>query len=194
VSPETLLHIDALLAGYDRPVGRPLSLTLARGEIVGLWGANGAGKSTLLKALVGEASIHAGSFTLAVARRVAYLAQRQTRPLEVPLTGSEMLRFLGVDRSTPPAGLVEYLPRRIDTLSGGQYQLLSLWATLAGEADVVLLDEPTNHLDPGHLVLAAEEILLRRTAIGCLVVSHDRDFLNRLGARIVDVDGGSTHG
>lgn len=184
-----LLHIDALLAGYDRPVGLPLTLTLARGEIVGLWGANGCGKSTLLKTLVGAARCHGGSFTLAPGSRLAYMPQRQQRPAELPLTGREMLRFLGVDRVTPPPGLVACLERRVDALSGGQYQLLSLWATLAGAADVVLLDEPTNHLDAAHLALAVEEILVRRAQLACLIVSHDRDFLLRIGARIVDLEG-----
>lgn len=189
MSGDALLVLEALLAGYDRPVGQALDLCLARGEVVGLWGPNGAGKSTVLKALVGAARCHAGRFTLAPGARVAYLAQRQVRPPELPLSGAEMLAFLGVDRARLPEGLAECLHRRVDALSGGQYQLLCLWATLAGGADVVLLDEPTNHLDPRRIALAAEEILLRRADVGCLVVSHDRAFLESIGTRVIEVRG-----
>lgn len=189
MSGQRLLQLDALLAGYNRPVGQPLDLRLARGEVIGLWGPNGAGKSTVLKALVGEAQCHAGSFSLASGAQIAYLAQRQVRPPELPLTGREMLRFLGVDREHLPAGLADCLDRRVDALSGGQYQLLCLWATLAGGADVVLLDEPTNHLDPRRIDLAADEIRQRRSVVGCLVVSHDRAFLEAIEARVVEIRG-----
>ena len=72
--------------------------------------------------------------------------------------------------------------------------MLSLWASLAVGADLVLLDEPTNNLDLAHLTLAREEILAGSSTRGCLVVSHDRDFLDALGARIVNVQSGRSHG
>jgi len=66
--------------------------------------------------------------------------------------------------------------------------LLCLWVCLAGDADLVLLDEPTNHLDHAHVDVAAEEIATAREQRGTLIVSHDRLFLQRLGARIVALE------
>jgi zinc transport system ATP-binding protein len=72
----------------------------------------------------------------------------------------------------------------MDRLSGGEFQLLSLWAVLAGMGQLVLLDEPTNNLDPAHVHLAATAISARREARATLVVSHDRAFLERVCTRI----------
>lgn len=186
-----LTLVDAV-SGYAAPVSPPASFTIARGEVVGLAGPNGIGKSTLLRAVLGTASLFAGRIERAPDTRIGYLSQQPARLPEVPLSGSELLAALGASRLTPPARLAEKLAQRIDRLSGGEYQLLMLWATLAGDGELILLDEPTNNLDAGHIRTAIDEIAAARPQRATLVVSHDRAFLDAVCTRIVDL--GTPHG
>lgn len=185
---ETLLSLENVIAGYAHPVSPPVSLELARGETLGLLGPNGAGKSTLLKAALGSAQVHGGKLFRAAGARLAYLPQRPVRLADTPLSGRDMLHYLGADGLTPPARLQSRLDVRTDRLSGGEYQLLCLWGCLAGGADIVLLDEPTNNLDHAHIRFAAEEIAAAAKQRGTLVVSHDRAFLDMICTRIVTVE------
>jgi ABC-2 type transport system ATP-binding protein len=186
-----LLELVEVVAGYDRPLTAPCSLSLDRGEVLGLYGDNGAGKSTLLNCIVGSARIHAGQVIRGPERGQAlglrHLPQRPVRPAEAPLSGHDLLRCMAAQALTPPPRLADRLDRRIDALSGGEYQLLCLWTCLAGDADLVLLDEPTNNLDPAHVDLAAEEILAERQRRGTLLVSHDPAFLERVCTRVVAI-------
>ncbi len=186
-----LALVDAV-AGYARPVSPPVTFSVARGEVVGLAGPNGIGKSTLLKAILGAARFCAGTVARAPGTRIGYLPQQPARLPEVPLSGRELLDALGADRLVPPARLAARLAGRIDRLSGGEYQLLMLWATLAGAGELILLDEPTNNLDAAHIRAAAEEIAAARPQRATLVVSHDRAFLDAVCTRIVDL--GAAHG
>lgn len=188
----SLVHAEGLVVGYGQPVLGPLDLTVARGEVVGVWGPNGVGKSTLLKAIAGSARVFAGRLERSPDLRLAYQTQQPHRPAEVPLTGAELLASSGV-RAEPPARLAEWLGQRVDALSGGQFQLLTVWANLAGGADLVLLDEPSNNLDPTSMGLLAELLggmdaeLTSRALPGVLLVSHERDFLERISHRVLEV-------
>lgn len=184
---ETLLSLTGLVAGYDHPVSPPCSFELARGEVLGLYGANGIGKSSLLGVVMGSARRHAGDWQMAPGLRLRHLPQRPIRPGEAPISGRELLRYLDAADLAPPARLAAKLDTRIDRLSGGEYQLLVLWSCLAGDADLVLLDEPTNNLDPTHLDLAAEEIVAGRLRRATLIVSHDRIFLDRVCTRVLGI-------
>jgi len=185
---DSLLELHGARAGYAGPVTPAASFAVARGEVVGLAGPNGIGKSTLLKAVLGTATLFAGRIERAPEMRIGYLSQQPVRLPEVPLSGSELLATLGADRLTPPARLMEKLKERIDRLSGGEYQLLMLWATLAGEGDLILLDEPTNNLDASHIRTAIDEIAAARAQRATLVVSHDRGFLDAVCTRIVALE------
>lgn len=185
---EALLSLTGLVAGYDRPVSPPCSFELARGEVLGLYGANGIGKSSLLGVVMGSARRHAGDWRLTPNLRLRHLPQRPIRPAEAPISGRELLRHLDAADLAPPARLAAKLDTRIDRLSGGEYQLLALWSCLAGNADLVLLDEPTNNLDSEHTDLAAEEIAAGQARRGTLIVSHDRAFLNRVCTRLVHLE------
>lgn len=182
-----LTVVDAV-AGYARPVTPPATFALARGEVVGLAGPNGVGKSTLLKAVLGTATLFAGRIERAPSTRIAYLAQQPERLSEIPLSGRELLAILAADRLTPPVRLAEKLATRIDRLSGGEYQLLMLWATLAGAGELILLDEPTNNLDAAHIRIAADEIAATRERRATLVVSHDRAFLDAVCTQVVELE------
>ncbi|HRH81426.1 MAG TPA: ATP-binding cassette domain-containing protein [Thiobacillaceae bacterium] len=182
---ETLLELRSLVAGHQAPVTAPASFSLARGETLGLLGPNGAGKSTLLGAILGTARIHAGELWRLPGLRLRHLPQRPARPAELPLSGRELLRHMDACQLPPPPALENKLDSRIDRLSGGEYQLLCLWACLGGDADLVLLDEPTNNLDRRHTDLAAEEINAERQRRACLVVSHDPAFLDRVCTRVL---------
>lgn len=182
------LRLEGVVAGHARPVVGPVSFTLDRGEVLGLAGPNGVGKSTLIAAILGEARLFAGRIERAAGLTVTHLPQRPIRPLELPLTGREWLRCLGVGGGALPGRLAHLLDRRLDRLSGGEFQLLSLWAVLAGAGDLVLLDEPTNNLDPTHVHLAAAAIAAGRGPRACLVVSHDQAFLQRVCTRIFIVE------
>lgn len=187
-----MLTLTDAVAGYTHAVSPATTFSVARGEVVGLAGPNGIGKSTLLKAIAGAAQLFAGRIERAPETRIGYLPQQPVRLPEAPLSGRELLAALGAERLPPPARLAEKLALRIDRLSGGEYQLLMLWATLAGEGELILLDEPTNNLDAGHIRTAADEIASACLRRATLLVSHDRTFLDAVCTRVVDL--GAPHG
>jgi ATPase subunit of ABC transporter with duplicated ATPase domains len=187
-SPSPLLVVDAVVAGYAQPTVGPVSFAVASGDIVGLAGVNGSGKTTLLNAIVGTAHIFSGQVTCDRAAGVSVLRQFPVRLPEMPFLGSEFLEVAEASREEAPRHLRPLLDRRVDRLSGGQYQLLLVWACLGSTSSLVLLDEPTNNMDPdavdavGQLLIASRE-----RGKGLLVVSHEPGLLDRVCTRVVRV-------
>jgi zinc transport system ATP-binding protein len=185
---DLLLEVESLVAGYGGPIVGPLSFVLRRGEILGLAGPNGSGKSTVLRAIIGRANVFSGSIRRLGNPRVAVQAQVPVRLAEMPVTGREYLGLTGASRQAPPAQLAPLLGERLDRLSGGQFQLLHVWACLGSTADLVLLDEPDNNMDPGAR-RALIEVLhdTRKDGRGVLVVSHEHDLVESVCTRVVRV-------
>jgi zinc transport system ATP-binding protein len=182
-----LLEAVDLEAGYTGPVVGPVSFAVSAGEVVGLWGANGTGKSTLLNAISNGARIFGGRLLRADGLRIAHQEQHPTRLPEMPLTAEEFLHFVRADRETVPERMRSWLDQRIDRLSGGQFQLLSTWAALATECDLVILDEPTNNLDPESEAALAAILKSEQGRRAVLLVSHEHDFLRNSCSRLVEI-------
>ena len=183
-----LLRVEGLVAGYMRPVVGPLSFRIDSGEVVGLWGANGTGKSTVLNAIGRGVRVFGGSVERAPGLTLAYQEQQPVRLPVMPLTGGDIVRAAGADQREAPPALKAMLNRRIDALSGGQYQLLCVWAALGSATDLVLLDEPTNNLDPRTEVLLIEILAAERGHRAVLLVSHERRFLDAACSRVLTVE------
>lgn len=166
----------------------PVSFSVGNGEIVGLAGANGSGKTTLINAIIGTARVFEGRLACARDAGVAVLRQFPVRLAEMPLIGSEFLRMTGASALDVPAPLRPLIDHRVDRLSGGQYQLLLVWACLGSAAGLVLLDEPSNNMDP-HAVAALRSLLLdsRERGKGLLLVSHEPGLLDDVCTRVVQV-------
>jgi ATPase subunit of ABC transporter with duplicated ATPase domains len=184
---ETLLEIDAVETGYAHPVIGPLSLRVGRGEIVGLAGPNGTGKSTLLKAIADTAQIFGGHITRKPGLTLAWMEQQHVRLGQMPFNGWEYLRYANAERHPPPPRLSGWLDQRVDSLSGGQFQLLSCWAALGTAAELVLLDEPTNNLDEESMSTLRDLLTERRGDRAVLLVSHERAFLEQVCSRVLEV-------
>jgi ABC-2 type transport system ATP-binding protein len=187
-TPPALLTVVGLEAGYAHPVVGPVSFSLGRGEIVGLSGANGSGKSTLFNAIIGKARVFSGHIGCDRTVGVSILGQFPVRLPEMPLLGAEYLRITGAAAREVPAPLGPLMDQRVDRLSGGQYQLLQVWACLGSPAGLVMLDEPTNNMDP-QAVAALGDMLIdaRERGKGVLLISHDASLLERVCTRIIEV-------
>nr|WP_282096951.1 MULTISPECIES: ATP-binding cassette domain-containing protein [unclassified Guyparkeria] len=170
--------------GRREPRIGPISLCVDAGEAVALTGANGTGKSTLLAAITGRAPILAGHCQLAAGTRLRLVEQSPRPDRDLPVSGRDFLELADADPN-PPAPLAGWLGQRLDTLSGGQRQLLRVWAGLTAPADLILLDEPSNNLDSASR--ATLQRLLRERPIGrsLLLVSHDSELLATGCHRIV---------
>ena len=183
----------------DLTVVKGFSTRIQRGDRVGLVGPNGAGKTTLLKMLTGELAPDAGTVRLGVNLEIATLDQKReavdpAETLAHYLTDGrgENLLVNGEQRH-----VVSYMkdflfkPEQARTpvreLSGGERARLLLARVLARPANLLVLDEPTNDLDMETLELLQE--LVAGFAGTVILVSHDRDFLDRTVTSVIAPDG-----
>ncbi|WP_111655714.1 ATP-binding cassette domain-containing protein [Isoalcanivorax indicus] len=190
MSDPVLLQVTDLEAGYQRPLVGPLSFTLHAGRVLVLQGANGAGKSTVLRALTGEARCFAGHIERPGNARLACQPQHSPLPVELPMTVREYLRLADARPETLgglPARLAVLMDARLDHLSGGQWQLLRVFATLCQPAPLILLDEPTNNLDPDGEALLVTLLGALAPERAVLLVCHEADFVANVAREQVEI-------
>ena len=183
----SLLRVRAVVAGYAAPVVGPFSLEVSCGDVIGLAGPNGTGKSTLLKAFASGARIFSGEVEKKPGLTIGWQQQQPVFPLGMPFTGRDYLRCAQANFDAIPSRLARWLDKRVDALSGGQFQLLSVWAVLGGFCDLVLLDEPTNNLDPEGAAILTDALQRDLGHRAVLLVSHERDFLEGACSRVLEV-------
>ncbi|MCW3847194.1 ATP-binding cassette domain-containing protein [Sphingomonas sp. LB-2] len=182
----------------DRTIIRDMSLRVTRGDRIGIVGANGAGKSTLLKLLTGELAPDEGEVRLAKTLDGVVIDQQRSlmdpakSVRDVLTQGGEWIEVLGSKKHIH-GYLKEFLfepslaDAKIGTLSGGERSRLLLAREFARPSNLLVLDEPTNDLDLETLDLLQEVIADYEGTV--LIVSHDRDFLDRTVTVTLGLDG-----
>jgi ABC transport system ATP-binding/permease protein len=195
VTRSLLLSCEAVGKAYGtRSLFEGLSFGLFEGDQVGLVGPNGAGKSTLLKILAGLESPDRGRRSVRGGVRVGYVPQDPVFPPGGTVEDMVASALSGVDEADRPGRIAHALGRagfadgraEVAALSGGWQKRLAIARELAAEPDVLLMDEPTNHLDVDGILWL--EALLAERARACLVVSHDRYFLEHVATRMLEID------
>ncbi len=183
----------------DRTLVKDFSTRILRGDRVAIVGPNGAGKTTLVKLLLGELPPDSGSVNLGVNLEIAYIDQGRV-DLKPEMTLRDVLTPLGGDQVMvrgQPKHVAAYakeflftdnqLRQPVRSLSGGERNRLLLARALATPANLLVLDEPTNDLDMDTLDLL--EDLLADYEGTLILVSHDRDFVDRLATSTIALDG-----
>ena len=196
---KSVIEADRVAKCYgDRAIVRDFSLRIQRGDRIGIVGPNGAGKTTLLKLLTGEIAPDSGSVTRA--KTLSGIVIDQQRKLMEPgktvrdvlAHGGDWIAVRGRKKHIK-GYLKEFLfaPEIADapvgSLSGGERSRLLLAREFAREANLLVLDEPTNDLDLETLDLLQEVIADYDGTV--LIVSHDRDFLDRTVTITLGLDG-----
>jgi len=196
---KSVIVAESIAKSYgDRAIVKPFSLRIQRGDRIGIVGANGAGKTTLLKMLTGELAPDSG--TVEIAKTLTGVMIDQQRQLlgadktvrQVLAEGGDWIDVRGV-RKHVQGYLKEFLfdPKIVDmkvaVLSGGERSRLLLAREFAKASNLLVLDEPTNDLDLETLDLLQEVIADYEGTV--LIVSHDRDFLDRTVTLTLGLDG-----
>lgn len=191
----------------DTLILRRFSITIQRGDRVALVGPNGVGKTTLLRLLMGELDPDQGQIKHGTNLVPAVFDQNRTQldpemTLWDSLTGDPAMRVSGKADQVlvrgAPKHVVGYLKEflfdeaqaraPVRSLSGGEKARLLLAKIMARESNLLVLDEPTNDLDVETLDLLQE--LLDEYQGTVILVSHDRDFLDRVATTTIAMDGG----
>jgi len=182
----------------DRTIIKDFDFRVQRGDRIGIVGANGAGKSTLLKLLTGEIRPDEGTVTLAptldgivIDQQRSLLAPDKT-VRDILADGGDWVEVRGVKKHVQgylkdflfDPGIAE---ANVGALSGGERSRLLLAREFARESNLLVLDEPTNDLDLETLDLLQEVIADYEGTV--LLVSHDRDFLDRTVTVTLGLDG-----
>jgi len=194
------------LAFGDKVIVRGLDLLVNRGDRIAIVGPNGAGKTTLVKLLLGETQPDAGSVKLGTNLSVAVLDQNRAAlnpdvSLWDSLTGDPAMRVSGQSDQVMVRGVARHvvgylkdflfdenqMRAPVRSLSGGEKARLLLARIMARESNLLILDEPTNDLD-------IETLDLLQDVLGdydgtVLLVSHDRDFIDRVATQTIAMEG-----
>ena len=199
VRSKTVIDAVEVSKAYgERAIIRDFSLRIQRGDRIGIVGPNGAGKTTLLKLLTGELKPDGGTVTQAktlsgiVIDQQRRLMEPNKRVKDVLANGGDWIEVRGHKKHVK-GYLKEFLfdpaiaDAPIGSLSGGERSRLLLAREFAREANLLVLDEPTNDLDLETLDLLQEVIADYDGTV--LIVSHDRDFLDRTVTITLGLDG-----
>ncbi len=173
----------------DRALFTDLSLTISDGDRLGIVGINGTGKSTLLRIMANRLEPDEGTVHRGRSVRIEFLEQRPH------LVGGTVRSALGEGWESAATldrlGVTPQLDRDLTSLSGGQAKRVALARTLSAPSELLILDEPTNHLDLAGVAWLEKWLLSYPGAL--LIVSHDRQLLDRLTTRILELDRGSSY-
>jgi ABC transport system ATP-binding/permease protein len=178
------------------PLFEDISFTVSEGERIGLIGPNGSGKSTLLEILVGRVKPDKGEVAIRKGAQLSFVEQISQFPPESTCRSviQSALQRSGVaaqdlsfraEEALSRGGFIDF-ETHAAALSGGWRKRLAVVEGLAQDPDILLLDEPTNHLDLAGIKWLEE--LLEDAAFACVVVSHDRYFLENVANDMVELD------
>ncbi|SEB82245.1 ATP-binding cassette domain-containing protein [Rhodobacter sp. 24-YEA-8] len=207
VSGKRVIEAVGLTKGFgDKTIVRDFDLRVQRGDRVAFVGPNGVGKTTLLKLLTGEIAPDAGTVTLGTSLEIAVFDQTRSRldpeaSLWENLTGDPLMAVSGASDQVmvrgQPKHVVGYLKdflfdegqarAPVRSLSGGEKARLLLAKIMALPSNLLILDEPTNDLDVETLDLLQD--ILGEFDGTVLLVSHDRDFIDRVATATVAMEG-----
>ena len=175
-----IFQTEDLVIGYDKPLSRPLTLSMERGQKIALVGANGIGKTTLLKSIIGEIPPISGKTTLGDYLYPGYFEQEKKYTDNVTCIDEIWKEFPSytqyeVRSALAKCGLTtKHIESMMKVLSGGEQAKVRLCKLINNETNVLLLDEPTNHLD----VDAKEELkrALKAYKGSILLICHEPEF------------------
>jgi ATPase subunit of ABC transporter with duplicated ATPase domains len=178
------------------------SFQLRIGEKIGLVGPNGAGKTTIFRMIAGEEEPDEGGVTIPKRTTVGYFRQDVetmggNSTLDEAIAGSgrvgklhHQMTDLEHDMGDPDkVDQMDAILAHVAHLSGGWKMRVAMAKVLLSDPDVLLMDEPTNHLDIESILWLEE--YLKNSKATLVMTCHDRDFMNRIVDRIVDIDGGT---
>jgi ABC transport system ATP-binding/permease protein len=195
-----IIEAKGLAKSYgERPIVRDFSLRVIRGNRIGFVGPNGTGKTTLISMLTGELAPDSGTLQLGTGLAIATLEQKRDS-LSPETSLADALTGGGTDTliiNGQPKNVIGYMkdflfpPEKARTplkvLSGGERARLMLARALARPSNLLVLDEPTNDLDLETLDVLEE--MIGNYAGTVLLISHDRDFLDRVVDLVIAPEG-----
>lgn len=178
------------------PLFQNISFTVSEGDRIALIGPNGSGKSTLLEILSGRVKPDSGNVAIRKRTRFSFVPQiSEFAPgetirsvVESALERSAMTdaeRLSQTAETLGRAGFTDF-EARTTALSGGWRKRLAISVGFVQSPDVLLLDEPTNHLDIAGIEWL--ETVLQNAPFACVVVSHDRYFLENVASEVVELN------
>ena len=178
------------------PLFQNISFTVSETDRIGVIGPNGSGKSTLLEMLLGRVKPDSGDVAIRKGTRLSYVAQISEfaagvtirRVIESALERTSVPHGERASRFAETLGRAGFadLEMQAATLSGGWRKRLAVAEALVQAPDILLLDEPTNHLDLAGIQWL--ESLLQNAPFACVVVSHDRYFLENVANEMVELN------
>lgn len=195
-SSQKVIELVNLYKAYGEiKVFNNFNFHIDKGDRIAVVGVNGAGKSTLARVLAGVEGFQEGERVVGLNTVIAYFAQQQAEELDPEKTVLEEVEAAAAEaghEDANPRGVLGALLFRKDdvfksttVLSGGERNRLALAKILMKRANTIILDEPTNHLD-----IRSKETLqdaIREFNGTVILVSHDRDFLDPLVNKVLEV-------
>jgi iron complex transport system ATP-binding protein len=203
--------------GTAAPALADVSLSLVPGELVSVVGPNGCGKTTLVRGLLGLVPLDQGAVQLngkpigtwrrgELAQVVAMVPQREETPFSWrveemvgfgryprlgPLSPMTAQDHAAIDRALTRCDVSGFRQRRVETLSGGEWQRVRIARALAQEPELLVLDEPTASLDLGHEMELFELVAqLVAEGLSALVITHHLNLAARYAGRMLLLDQG----
>jgi len=191
-----LINVRSISKAFGaNPLFQNVSFTVSEGDRIGLIGPNGSGKSTLLRILAGTEDTDDGEIAFRKRLRLSYVEQESEfkRGDTVRAVVEAALKASNVPESERGTLFAETLGRAGFTdlekdataLSGGWQKRLAIVRALVQAPDILLLDEPTNHLDLAGIEWLEE--VLEQAAFACVVISHDRYFLENVATEMAEL-------
>jgi ATP-binding cassette subfamily F protein uup len=191
-----LINVQGISKSFGaNPLFQDISFAVSERDRIGLIGPNGSGKSTLLRILAGDVGPDTGEIAVRKRLRIKYVEQESTfksgtTVRSVVGSAFESSAVLQSERGTRFAETLgragfEDLEAQAAALSGGWQKRLAIVEALVQAPDVLLLDEPTNHLDLAGIEWL--EFVLEQAPFACVVVSHDRYFLENVANEVAEL-------